>query len=241
MISVCLTTYNGEKFIRTQLDSILCQLGREDEIIISDDGSKDKTLQILESYQDSRIKIFHHDSSSVKTTFPLDKPTHNFEYALQQAKGDIIFLSDQDDKWLDEKVTKMVKALENADLAIHDCIVTDTDFNPIIPSYFNHIKVHQGVWKNAARATYLGCCMAFKRNILKEALPFPKTKVGHDLWLGIIADMKFKTVLVNEPLLCYRKHNANMTPSGKKSGYSIWFKINYRITIIFEIIKKLCK
>ena len=92
MISICITTYNGEKYIKEQLDSIICQINHDDEIIVSDDGSTDATLSIIAAYNDKRIKVFHHDSSSITTTFPLDKPTHNFEYAITKAQGDIIFL-----------------------------------------------------------------------------------------------------------------------------------------------------
>lgn len=95
MISVCMATYNGEEYIKEQLESILCQLGEMDEIIISDDGSTDNTLNIIESYNDSRIKIH---INTGKHGF-----VYNFENALQKAKGEYIFLSDQDDIWLPEK------------------------------------------------------------------------------------------------------------------------------------------
>ena len=238
MISVCVTTYNGEKFIREQLDSILSQLGLDDEVIISDDGSTDGTLNILESYHDSRIKTFHHDSSSVTTTFPLDKPTHNFEFALQQAEGDIIFLSDQDDVWMEGKVETMLAELKDAYFAVHDCVVVDDHMENIIqPSYFDYIGIHQGVWKNWLKATYLGCCMAMRKEVVKRAMPFPKTMVGHDLWLGIIADRYFKTKIVKSKLIRYRKHINSKTTSGGKSKNTLWFKIKYRLTILMHIIK----
>ncbi len=237
MISVCITTYNGEKYIKEQLDSIICQINDDDEIIVSDDGSTDATLNIIAEYNDKRIKVFHHDSSLITTKFPLDKPTHNFEYALTKAHGDIIFLCDQDDVWIEGKVKKMVAALNDSYLAIHDCIVTDSNLVTIAESYFKLIRIHKGVISNIIKASYLGCCMAFRKEILNLALPFPKTKVGHDLWLGVIADAKFNTTLVHEPLIYYRKHDGSMTPSGNKSKYSLYFKIKYRLTIIKEIIK----
>jgi glycosyltransferase involved in cell wall biosynthesis len=239
MISVCITTFNGEKYIKEQLDSILPQIGVDDEVVVSDDGSNDSTINIIESYHDKRIKIFHHDSTVVKTTFPLDKPTYNFENALRHANGDIIFLSDQDDVWLPGKVKAMLDALQHAHLAIHDCIVTDQQLNPILNSYFEHIHVHQGVIKNMIHSTYLGCCMAMRKEVVQKALPFPKTKVGHDLWLGLIADLKFKTTLVKQPYLLYRKHQSSITTSGFKSKYSLWFKINYRIEILKSVLKAL--
>lgn len=238
MISVCLATYNGEKYIKPQLDSVLSQLETEDEVIISDDGSTDHTLDIISDYKDSRIKVFHHEGSTITTTFPLDRPTHNFEFALHQATGDIIFLCDQDDIWLQGKVQMMKEALNHADLAVHDCIVVNEHLEPIILSYFKFIGVHQGALLNTIKATYPGCCMAIHRKVAEAAFPFPKTKVGHDLWLGIVADLKFKTLLVHQPLLLYRKHKNSMTTSGLGSHYGICFKISYRLTILWEIIKK---
>lgn len=236
MISVCITTFNSEAYIGEQLASIMPQLADADEVILSDDGSSDSTLRIVDGLHDGRIKVYHHDSSAIVTDFFLDKPTHNFEFALRQAKGDIIFLSDHDDVWLPGKVKCMCAALENADMAIHDCKVVDSNLKVLTPSFFEWRGVHQGVWANFFKASYLGCCMAFRRCVLESALPFPETKVGHDLWLGIIADRYYKTILVNQPLLLYRKHDASKTTSGKRSDRSLFFKIGYRLTVLKHIM-----
>ena len=238
MISVCITTHNGEQYIKQQLDSVLEQIGTSDEIIVSDDDSTDNTLSIIAAYNDHRIKVLHHDSNSVATTFPLDRPTRNFEHALYHARGDIIFLCDQDDLWLQGKVKVMTDALKHYDLAVHNCTIVNEQIEPIIPSYFDFIGVHKGAIRNAIKATYLGCCMAMRREVVEAALPFPKTKVGHDLWLGIVADLKFRTVLIWQPLIFYRKHEQSMTTSGFRSSYSLWFKISYRLTVFRELIKK---
>jgi glycosyltransferase involved in cell wall biosynthesis len=236
MITVCITSFNGQLYIGEQLSSILSQLGENDEVILSDDGSTDSTLDIVAGFKDDRIKVIHHDASTVVTGFYLDKPTHNFEFALKHASGDIIFLSDQDDVWLPGKVERMCAALEDADLAVHDCVVTDSKLQVLRPSYFEWRGIHRGVWRNFVRASYLGCCMAFRRTILDKALPFPETKVGHDLWLGIVADKFYRTVLVREPLVLYRKHDASKTTSGKRSSNSLLFKLGYRITILKYIL-----
>lgn len=237
MISVCIATYNGEKYLRQQIDSILAQIGKGDEIVISDDNSTDGTLELILSYHDTRIRILHHDTKLVTTDFPLDRPTHNFENALRHAKGDIIFLSDQDDVWLPGKVDKMKKALENADMALHDCIPADEKLHQLTPSYFDMVHVTTNAWHNVIKCTMLGCCMAMRRCVVEKALPFPKTKVGHDLWLGMVADRKFRFVLVREPLLVYRKHGRSMTMAGKKSKYGLWFKLCYRITVLRHLLK----
>ncbi len=109
--------------------------------------------------------------------------------------------------------------------------------NVIHPSYFSYIGIHQGVWRNWAKATYLGCCMAMRREVVQRALPFPSTMVGHDLWLGMIADRYFTTKLVRKSLLRYRKHTNSKTTSGGKSKNTLWFKIHYRLTILTQIAK----
>lgn len=108
MISVCIATYNGGKYIKEQLDSILFQLGKDDEVIISDDSSTDDTLSILESYHDERIVIL--------TNQKFHSPVYNFENALKSAKGDFIFLSDQDDIWEPTKVEVMLDSLKGTSI-----------------------------------------------------------------------------------------------------------------------------
>ena len=96
MISVCIATYNGGKTIHTQLASILSQLGENDEVVISDDHSTDNTLDIIRAFNSPIVRIVE---GPVKGS-----PIPNFENALQHSKGDIIFLADQDDKWVENKV-----------------------------------------------------------------------------------------------------------------------------------------
>ena len=119
MISVCMTSYNGEKYIEEQLKSILIQLSSKDEIVISDDGSKDDTCKVIKSLADQRIKLITNESSHGFT--------HNFENALRHANGDIIFLSDQDDIWKDNKVEVTLKVLKHCDLAISDCTTVNNN------------------------------------------------------------------------------------------------------------------
>lgn len=238
MISVCIATYNGEKYIKQQLQSILDQLSESDEVIISDDDSTDSTLSLIASFNDSRIHVYHHDPTTVATTFLLDRATHNFGNALMQANGDIIFLSDQDDVWSPNKVSVMCEALTHASLAVHDCkVFNDTMDQLIEPSYFKYRGVHKGIWHNFYKASYLGCCMAMKREVVTSALPFPPTKVGHDLWLGLVADRFYSTVLVDECLVSYRKHSCSKTTSGTRSTHSFLFKVSYRFTILYYIIR----
>lgn len=112
-----MATYNGAKYIKEQMDSILSQRFKENdnvelEIIVSDDGSTDDTISILESYHDSRIKIFHHKNYSKYKYFKANRlASSNFENAITKATGDYLFLADQDDVWLPSKIDKSLSVL----------------------------------------------------------------------------------------------------------------------------------
>ena len=232
MISVCIATYNGEKYIKEQLDSILSQLGYKDEVIISDDGSADQTLVIVESYQDSRIKIFKNSFKNLIL---------NFEFALKQAKGDYIFLSDQDDVWETNKVKVCMADFEKGyDLVLSDCSIFDSETKEIIhDSFFEFNNSKMGVVNNIVRNSYIGCCIAFKSKVKSRVLPFPKNIPMHDSWIGIISELYFKVNFNKSKLIKYRKHskNASHTVTGV-SEYSLMKKISFRLNLIRALIEK---
>ena len=229
MISVCVATYNGEKFIREQIDSILCQLSSDAEIIVSDDGSTDGTIVIINCIGDKRIRIIEGPRKH--------SPTFNFENALKEAKGDYIFLADQDDVWKTNKVEVCMKWLQKYDCVVSDAEVTDSNLNPLYPSLYAIMQVRQGhiyntVWKNG----YTGCCMAFRRNILEASLPFPKDIPMHDIWIGNVAAYKYNVKFISEKLVLFRRHEDTISCNGKGSKYSIWQKIKFRWSIIKNIV-----
>lgn len=230
MISVCMATYNGEKYIKEQLSSILSQLSEKDEIIVSDDSSTDKTVEIIESFQDKRIKILK------KNKFR--QPNLNFENALKYSKGDIIFLSDQDDVWIENKVEIILNQLKKYDLIVSDAFITNEKLNITNESLFSEVNSNRGILKNIIKNTYYGCCMAFKREVLKKALPFPKTReIGHDLWLGIIADRYFKVKFLKEKLIYFRRHENTLTTI-KKSKRRLIVKLLGRVKVLYYFLKK---
>ena len=140
MISVCLATYNGQRFIKRQMTSILSQIGEEDEVVVSDDGSTDDTLTILRDLNDSRIRIIdgaHRHS-----------PTWNFEKALEKARGEYIFLSDQDDVWMPEKVSVTMKYLQQYDCVVSDNVIVDAEGSVIADSFYAINKTRPGKYYN---------------------------------------------------------------------------------------------
>ena len=130
-ISVALAAYKGEKYIAGQIDSILSQLGADDELIVSDDYPSGKTKAIVEGFaaKDGRVKYLEGKGKGV---------VKNFENALNACSGDVIFLCDQDDVWMPDKVKTVMAEFENgAQLVMHDASITDADLNVTNPSCFS--------------------------------------------------------------------------------------------------------
>lgn len=233
-ISVCLATYNGAKFIKEQLESILPQLGVSDEIIISDDHSSDNTLQIITEINDDRIKVFKN--------FNPKGIVGNFENALRNSTGDYIFLSDQDDVWLPNKVVLSCEALEKFDIIVTNCKIVDTDLNIINESYFKLNNSRAGFLKNFYRSSYLGCCVAFRKELLNIILPIPAHLfLYHDWWIGFLAAIKYTTHFISEPCLLYRRHDHNMSTTGGVSRQSLFKKIRDRFQLFFYGVVRLIK
>jgi len=228
-VSVCLASHNGEKYIYQQLTSILNQLAENDELIISDDSSTDSTIQIINSFKDNRIKVYT-DNNFYSTIF-------NFENALKKASGEIIFLSDQDDIWEDNKVEIISKLLKKYDLVVSDCIIIDGEGRVTNDSFFKIRNSGIGILRNIYKNTYLGCCMAFNKNMLKYALPFPKYIPMHDMWIGIISELYGQSYFCNDKLIKYRRHENNVTPNVVKSSYGLIKQIYFRMQLMYSILK----
>lgn len=235
MISVCIATHNGEKYIEEQIDSILRQLSTDDEIIISDDGSNDKTIDILLGMRDSRIHIFSFQQPTT-TTHVHKYVCRNFENALKHARGEFVFLSDQDDYWMPNKVEICKRALFDHTLVVHQADLCNGSLQSKGLLMYND----QFVFKNylsIKRGKYYGCTLAFRRELLNKILPFPNNLVIHDQWIGCIAELSGSVYYEREPLIRYRLHDDNT--SGGKSHNSLWFRFIYRVDMFFNIIKRM--
>jgi glycosyltransferase involved in cell wall biosynthesis len=232
-ISVCIPTYNGDLFIEEQLLSILCQLGIDDEIIISDDHSTDSTLQKIAGLKDPRIKIFTNNG----------KPgtVYNMENALKQAKGELIFLADQDDIWYPEKIAVMSALLEKYDLVLSDATVIDQNKSLIHSSFFIVNRSGRGLFRNWYRNSFIGCCMAFNRKLLNYVLPFPSGLAMHDSWIGLNAALVGKYYFLPQPLIYYRRHGKNATAVDEKSGFSVLYMIRYRMHMMYRVLLRRIK
>lgn len=220
---------NGAAYIEEQIDSILCQLQAGDELVVSDDHSGDATLDIIQRFQDPRIKIY----SSNQPGIP-----RNFEFALTRSAGEFIFLADQDDIWDREKLNTMLPHLSTHDLVVCDCRLVNTDRSVICESFFGLNRSGKGFVKNLISNSYMGCCMGFRRRVLNRALPFPSNSVLHDVWIGMIAEAHYSSLFLKQPLVSHRLHGSNATTSGRPSKVSPMKRVSQRYQLVRNLISR---
>lgn len=224
--SVCVATYNGEKYIEEQLVSILTQLTDKDEVIVSDDGSKDGTIAVVEH---------------LKQTYPIIKIVKgpqkgfscNFENAVKNASGDIILFSDQDDIWKANKVEKINEVFVN-DEACTTILHTMSTFRAgEDETHEIPMGYHSGVLRNWLMSSYWGCCMAVKREFMLKFLPFREYCVGHDQLTGLMTEKHGKVHFLDEDLIMHRLHDSNTSftqPLAKKIKFRMEMLRDYLYT-----------
>ena len=221
--SVAMTSYNGERYIKEQIDSILKQLSITDELVISDDGSTDTTLEILEAYKklDDRVKIFRNSKMGA---------IKNFEFALKQCQNEIIFLSDQDDIWKEDKIEKVKVAFSESSslLVMHEA--QNFDENWLQSNLIRNFK--HGVLSNLINSCYWGCCIAFRKELLRSVLPFPERLIAHDQWIGLMAEQQKTSLFIDEALILHRFHENNLT-----KRLPIWRKIKFRLNMLISYLR----
>ncbi|MBS1800290.1 MAG: glycosyltransferase [Acidobacteria bacterium] len=208
-ISVCMAAYNGERYIQVQLASILEQLNSDDEIVIVDDCSSDRTCELISGMGDNRIRLIQHKKNAgAKKTF---------EDAIRNALGEILFLSDQDDIWPPGKVDKVCQAFDrNRDVQIvaTSFKVIDNDGEFTYDSvYSNWPRFRPGLIANIWSNRVLGSTMAIRSSDVYKILPFPaKYWVEHDAWIMAVNSITGgKVAYLDEPLLFYRRHRQNLS------------------------------
>lgn len=226
-VDILLATYNGENYLKEQLDSILNQTYTDFRLLISDDMSTDKTYEILKEYEqkDKRITIFKQEKNTGVVS--------NFEFLLGQVQSKYYAFSDQDDIWNKDKLEKSMLKLENenADIVFTDLEVVDNNKETIYKSYWELKEFKDKILKyNSFSALYLnnyvtGCTMLAKSETIEKCLPLPKTSkyVLHDYWIALIVSQSGKIVFLAEPTIKYRQHKNNKVGSKKKSD-SMTFK-----------------
>lgn len=237
-VDILLATYNGEKYLKEQIESILAQTHTDFRLIVSDDGSEDNTRRILADYKslDSRIELHFQKKNQGYIK--------NFEFLLQQVKSEYFMLCDQDDVWETEKVRISLDTLkrENAVLVFCDLLVVGENLEIINRSFWKTISIDKKVKKfEDYRLVYLnncvtGCTILSESKYIEKVLPFPSDSwIAHDYWMTLVLSQYGKLYGIKTPLIKYRQHSNNQIGAfglnDKKATYEKRRQtyINYRI------------
>lgn len=241
-VDILIASYNGEKYIEEQLDSILQQTYKKINIYISDDNSTDNTQNILKKYESKygNIEVTYQEQNigSIR----------NFEYLMTKVKNPYYMLSDQDDVWYKDKVEKSLKKLkeENSDLVFTDLEVVDENLNTINKSFYTMMgkigKINKSIDKKEFNYLYnsiTGCTVLSKSSFIDKILPLPKNSkyVIHDSWIGLITSLYGKVVFLNEPTVKYRQHGNNQIGANKRKYESFDEMRNLFISVKLDLFK----
>jgi glycosyltransferase involved in cell wall biosynthesis len=216
-ISIALCTYNGARFIEQQLESLAAQTRRPHELVVCDDGSSDETLEIVSRF--AARAPFQVLLSRNESQLGI---TRNFECTMSRCTGDVIFLCDQDDFWLPEKIQMLMQPFESdADvgLVFSDAVITDADLRHFGYTMWQSVgltprrqrQMNHGDAMDVLVRRYVvtGAALAFRTSLREHILPIP-ARSYHDAWVAAVAAMVSKVVAVKTPLILYRQHGANM-------------------------------
>jgi glycosyltransferase involved in cell wall biosynthesis len=206
-ISACMAAYNGGPFVKAQMQSILTQLGPNDELVVVDDCSKDDTVERIEQVGDARVKLLRHErNAGVVATF---------EDALRCATGEVLFLCDDDDLWAPTKVQRFMEVFASrpdVEIVSSRVRIIDENDRPLPHSRINRQgRFLPGFWRNLIVNHYQGSAMAIRASLLGRVLPLPaRGSFLHDVWIGTRSELLGgKTYFIDEDLLYYRRHSSN--------------------------------
>lgn len=229
MRSVVLATCQGEPFISEQLESILAQLGPDDEVVISDDASTDGTLEAIARRRDPRIRVLTHDTRVGYVA--------NFQRAIAASRGDPIYFSDQDDVWLPNKVATLETALRSSRCVASDAVVVDDQLRVLHRSYFEwHGTSRFSRLSIYLRPPIVGATMACSREYLRTLLPFPGG-VPHDFWLTFNAAYDGTLAVLPMPLILYRRHTNALSVSATNRRRGLRTIATERVRLIGAMLR----
>jgi len=219
-VSVVIATYNGERFLEQQINSVLAQTIKPAEIVVCDDDSTDNTIAILEKFSTNHQLKYYRNTKRMGVV-------ENFKKAVSLATpGNYIALCDQDDIWLPQKIEKSIEALSKIDDGISpamiysDLILIDSDehlLNPSVDNELGHDKYHHCLETLLFGNFVLGCTVMMNESMRKFFSDIPKNKAfNHDTWITLIAFTFGKVSRLNQPYIMYRSHADNVTFSNHK-------------------------
>lgn len=208
-VSVCMATYQGEEYVERQLRSILEQLGAGDEVIVVDDCSRDRTIEVIKGVGDPRVVVHRNPVNR--------REVYSFGRAIELARGDVIFLSDQDDVWLPGRVELMVSKLQASGAALVTSNFEwmdaaerplDVAFDGVSSTtskrhFSNILDIFMG------KTNYFGCAMAFRRSLVPLITPIPPYVESHDVWIAQAANQIGSNLHIDEKTFRKRRHGSN--------------------------------
>ena len=222
-ISVGMTTYNSEKFVEEQLESIFSQSIKPDEIVICDDQSTDRTMAVITEFANRHttipIRIYENETNL--------GCLRNYEQCFMLCQGEIIIPCDSDDVWLDEKIRRIVEVFQSDEVvyAFHEISVTDEHLNVTKPYYYKGTSISSDymdpekiiIRDIQRKGIPNGMAIAFRRSLLKDIIPF---YIEHDGWIDACAPLYGKVAFIPEVLAFYRRHTGNLSGHHRGTFYA---------------------
>jgi glycosyltransferase involved in cell wall biosynthesis len=222
-ISILLSTYNGELYLKEQIDSIFWQTINDWVLYIRDDGSTDHTVNIINDFIErfpEKIKLINDSLGNLRSA-------SSFMYLLSQIDSDYYMFCDQDDVWLPFKIEKTILKLKYLEsmhpnkgvLVFTDLTVVDSNLKRVDHSMWHYSGINpdnaKNFYRTACLSTVTGCTMMFNHFIKEKVLPYPKVARMHDWWISLNAVHCGVVDYVNEPTMLYRQHGLNVLGADK--------------------------
>lgn len=206
-ISVAMATYNGARWLETQLNSFARQTRLPDELVVTDDGSTDDTADVIAAFAATAPFPVRFVRNPARLGF-----NGNFAHAIGLATGDIVFISDQDDAWYPDKIERVVatmKATPRCLCVVNDQAIADAQGRETGGTVLGNVRGmgRPDGWYGP------GCCTAFARALMPVVAPMPGNVVAYDHWINALAEAMGVRRILNAPLQMYRRHGGNASGS----------------------------
>jgi glycosyltransferase involved in cell wall biosynthesis len=236
-----MATYNGEKYVTRQIESILCELKQCDELIVVDDRSTDRTVELINSFSDPRIHCLQNERNR--------REVYSFGRAMSLASKNIVFLADQDDVWVPGRVNCMVNALRasGTSLVTSNFVWMDSNEKSIEVPFdgvqaaksFTYLSNIADVF--VGRTNYFGCAMAFTQDFNRLVLPIPDFVESHDLWIALAANAIRSNVHIDDVTLRKRLHctNTTSTVSHRLLHQKLWSRVVFARSLLLIALRRL--
>lgn len=229
-ISVCLASYNGEKFIYEQICSVLDQLSADDELVVVDDCSTDNTVDVINSFKDKRIRLFLNKINR--------GVNYSFERAISLSENELIFMCDQDDVWIEGRLKLMSDTLLNSGCCLvssNSVFIDEVGNDVLYPADGVDKSNSRKFLKNildifAGKKNYYGCAMAVRSKLIDLILPIPAFVESHDLWIAMAANLYGSNIHLDENTLKRRVHGSNASIVSRPLVKKIWSRVIFLVS-----------